>query len=179
MHSVKKNLLNKVLNVFLRLNFWIMHKCYFHLFNINVFLWAETVNSIMSWSVRGLGLTAQCASGNVHTLLYIDGAANPCQSGRALWESHAAGLNWRCEITPLDDGKPGHGLTITCVYCRAAWRTLNPELKECAISLTRSSKVTLGGQFRWWMLCCEVYPLNLQILAVMKVLTWMNDVAIA
>lgn len=47
------------------------------------FLWAETVNSIMRRSVRGLGLDARCASGGVHTLLYTDGAANLCQSGRA------------------------------------------------------------------------------------------------
>lgn len=144
-----------------------------------VFLWAETVNTIMSRSVRGLGLNAQCASGSVHTLLYIDGAAHLCQPGRALWESHAAGLNRRCEITPADDGKPGHSLHVRCAYRRAAWGTFTPQLKECAVSLTRSSKVTLRGQFRCWSLCCEVYAANLQSLAVMKVLTWMNDAAAA
>lgn len=174
MLGVKKSI---ILTVVLRLDFWILHDNFFNLFILNVFLWAETVNSVMRRSVRGLGLSAQCASGSVHTLLYIDGAANLCQSGRALWESHAAGLNWRCEITPSDDGEPG--LHITCTYCRAAWRTSYPELKECAVSLTRSSKVTLGGQYRWWRLSCEVYALNLQSRAVMKVFTWMNDAAAA
>lgn len=50
-------------------------------------LWAETVNSVMRRSVRGLGLNARRASDSVHSLLYIDGAANLCQSQS---ESHAA-----------------------------------------------------------------------------------------
>lgn len=45
------------------------------------------VNSVMRRSVRGLGLNARRASDSVHSLLYIDGAANLCQSQS---ESHAA-----------------------------------------------------------------------------------------
>lgn len=58
-------------------------KYFFLLCIINVFLWAETVNTVMSRSVRGLGLNAQCASGGIHTLLYIDGAASLREPGRA------------------------------------------------------------------------------------------------
>lgn len=37
----------------------------------------------------GLGLSAQRASGGAHALLYIDGAAHLCQSGRAPRGNHA------------------------------------------------------------------------------------------
>lgn len=51
-------------------------------------------------------MDAQRASGGVHTLLYIDGAANVCHTGAALTDA-------RCGSELTDDGRAAPSLSTT------------------------------------------------------------------
>lgn len=59
-----------------------------------------------------MGLSAQRASGGVHTLLYTDGAANVCQTGGALTDARC-GSELTLPNHTADDGHAAPSLSAT------------------------------------------------------------------
>lgn len=129
----------------------------------------------MRRSARGLGLNAQCVPQAAYTHyctlmepLICVSPAEPCEEAPLrVWTD--ASTSHRRTMASAAAARPWSA-------CAAARRTLSPGLKECAVSLPRSSKVTPGGQLRCWRLCREVYAQNPQSLAVVKAfsLEWMT-----